>query len=524
MKELGGCSLKKNDLFEMEIEDLGNEGEGIGRLEGFTFFVKDALPGDVIRARVIKLKKNYGFARLEEIIIPSDDRVEPRCPVARPCGGCQLQHMSYPRQLEYKQQKVRSCLERIAGIQNPVLEPIQGMDEPYYYRNKAQFPVGTGKDGQLAIGFYAGHTHSIIDSTHCYIQARVNEYLTAAVREYLTECQIPVYDEESHRGLVRHILTRVGFSTGEIMVCLVINGTRLPKSDQLLKKLQSGIEQYNRITKEELSADSELIKPANAFYSEVKVTGGFAEGITEGQKASLSEGTAEGERQQEVTFQLQCFCLNINRERTNVILGTEIVPIYGEPYITDYIGEVKYQISPLSFYQVNPVQTKRLYQQALEYADISGNEIVWDLYCGIGTLSLFLARKARQVYGVEIVPQAIEDARKNAAINEITNAEFFVGAAEDVLPAQYEKSGGTMRADIIVVDPPRKGCEESLLETVVAMEPEKVIYVSCDPATLARDVKYLKGKGYEFVKARAFDQFGQSGHVESVCLMSRVDK
>ncbi|MBQ9120107.1 MAG: 23S rRNA (uracil(1939)-C(5))-methyltransferase RlmD [Lachnospiraceae bacterium] len=483
MKEQAGCGLKKNDLFELKIEDIGSEGEGIGRYDGFTFFVKDATAGDVITARVLKLKKNYGFARVEKILTPSPDRVTPRCPVAKQCGGCQLQHLSYEKQLEYKHNKVKNCLERIGGIENPVMEPILGMTEPYYYRNKAQFPVGVGKDGKPVIGFYAGRTHSIIDTEHCYIQARVNECLMAAVREFLTEYQIAPYEEESGTGLVRHILTRVGFTTGEIMVCPVLNGDKLPHAEALLAKLQKAVEEYN-------------------------------------QKTALQVAEIAGERKEPI-FKLQSLCFNVNKERTNVILGTKIIPYYGETYITDYIGEVKYQISPLSFYQVNPSQTRVLYEQALAYADLAGGEIVWDLYCGIGTISLFLAAKAKQVYGVEIVPEAIADAKKNAALNGISNAEFFVGAAEDVLPAQYEKSGGTMRADVIVVDPPRKGCEESLLATIVAMQPKRVVYVSCDSATLARDVKYLGEHGYEYVKARVVDQFGQSGHCETVCLLVR---
>lgn len=493
MKEQAGCGLKKNDLFELKIEDIGSEGEGIGKYDGFTFFVKDATAGDVITARVLKLKKNYGFARVEKILIPSPDRVTPRCPVAKQCGGCQLQHLSYEKQLEYKHRKVRNCLERIGGIENPVMEPILGMEEPYYYRNKAQFPVGVGKDGQPVIGFYAGRTHSIIDTEHCYIQARVNACLVAAVREFLTDYQVAPYNEETGTGLVRHILTRVGFTTGEIMVCLILNGEKLPHAEKLLEKLKNAVEKYNQ---EQTAAA--------------------------GDKCDLAkEPEKENVQGKETSYTLKSLCFNVNKERTNVILGTRVIPYYGETYITDYIGDVKYQISPLSFYQVNPSQTRVLYEQALVYADLAGGEIVWDLYCGIGTISLFLAAKAKQVYGVEIVPEAIADAKKNAALNGITNAEFFVGAAEEVLPAQYEKSGGTMRADVIVVDPPRKGCEESLLTTIVAMQPKRVVYVSCDPATLARDVKYLTEHGYEFVKARAVDQFGQSGHCETIALMRR---
>lgn len=556
MGELAGCGLKKNDLFNLAIEDMGSDGEGIGRYNGFTFFVKDAVPGDVIRARVLKLKKNYGFARVEELVKASADRVTPRCPVARQCGGCQLQHVSYERQLAYKQDKVKNCLERIGGLTNVTLEPIIGMEEPYYYRNKAQFPVGVGKDGRPVIGFYAGRTHSIVDTERCYIQAPVNEVLIAAVREYLTECGAAPYDEETHTGVVRHILTRVGFATGEIMVCMVINGERLPKAEVLREKLERAIEGWNRgivpaegnknlqiefaegakglLPVEEGQEQQEKGKqrkqsnmPAGAERDWQAVSAEGEQSLQAALTESIREASCrEAERDWKVNdsmqYRLASLCLNINTEKTNVILGSRVVPLYGETYITDYIGPVKYRISPLSFYQVNPGQTRRLYEQALAYADLKGGETVWDLYCGIGTISLFLAQRAKMVYGVEIVPQAIEDARKNAELNGITNAQFFVGAAEDVLPEQYEKSGGRMRADVIVVDPPRAGCAESLLKTIVDMQPEKVVYVSCDPATLARDVKYLREHGYGYVKGRAVDQFGMSGHVETVVLMSRT--
>lgn len=503
MTEGTGCGLKKNDLFELAIEDLGNDGEGIGRYNGFTFFVKDAVPGDVIRARALKFKKNYGYARVEEILTASADRVTPRCPVARQCGGCQLQHLSYERQLVYKQEKIKNCLERIGGVKDVCLEPIIGMEVPYYYRNKAQFPVGVRKDGKVAIGFYAGHSHNIVDTKECCIQAPVNAVLMAAVREYLEECGVAPYQEETHTGLVRHVLTRVGFVTGEIMVCVVVNGEKLPQAEVLLGKLEGAVREWNRKERETRKRGWE-----DGSSSSVRCDGAAKAGID----SSI-----------DLQYRLVSLCLNINTERTNVILGSRVVPIYGEAYITDYIGPIRYRISPLSFYQVNPGQTRRLYEQALAYADLKGDEVVWDLYCGIGTISLFLAQKAKMVYGVEIVPQAIEDARKNAELNGITNVEFFVGAAEDVLPEKYEESGGTMRADVVVVDPPRAGCGQGLLATVVRMQPGKVVYVSCDPATLARDVKYLGENGFEFVRGRGVDQFGMGGHVECVVLMSRME-
>lgn len=450
--------LKKNDQVEITIEDIGSEGEGIGKYEGYTLFVKDTAMGDRALVQVTKTGKTYGYARLIKLIKPSDFRVEPRCPIAARCGGCQLQHIDYKKQLEYKENKVRSCLERIGGFSDIPMEPIFGMDEPYYYRNKSQFPVGRNKEGGIAIGFYAGRTHSIINTEHCYIGAKVNEDILSFMRFFIEKYKIEPYDEETHKGFLRHILTRVGYSTGEIMVCLVVNAALLPHKEELIQGL-------------------------------LKISG------------------------------MKSICLNVNKEKTNVILGDRVIPLWGELYITDRIGSIKYRISPLSFYQVNPVQTKKLYDIALDYAELHGDEVVWDLYCGIGTISLFLAQKAKMVYGVEIIPQAIEDAKTNAEINGIKNAEFFVGAAEEVIPRKYKEEN--IHADVIVVDPPRKGCEQSLLDTILAMAPKRVVYVSCDPATLARDLKYLCEKDYELKKVRAVDQFGHSVHVETVVLLSR---
>ncbi|HEX3077324.1 MAG TPA: 23S rRNA (uracil(1939)-C(5))-methyltransferase RlmD [Lachnospiraceae bacterium] len=456
-------ALEKNDEIEVVIDGLGSEGEGIAHVDGYALFIKEALVGEKARVKIMKTKKSYGYARLIEILEPSPHRVEPRCVVARQCGGCQLQHLSYEEQLRFKQSKVTECLKRIGHFGeeiDAIIEPIIGMETPYYFRNKAQFPVGRGKEGSIVTGFYASRTHSIIDTSHCYIQAEGNEELLTIVKDYMNEEGIEPYDEENHKGLVRHILTRIGFVTGEIMVCLIINGKQLPHAERLVERLAS------------------------------------VKGMT-----SIS--------------------YNINTDKTNVIMGDKVVTLWGQPYITDYIGDIKYQISPLSFYQVNPVQTKRLYETALEYANLKGNEIVWDLYCGIGTISLFLAQKAKQVYGVEIVPQAIDDAKRNAEINGITNAEFFVGAAEEIMPQKYKESNGSMSADVIVVDPPRKGCDEALLDTIVKMQPERVVYVSCDPATLARDLRYLCDRGFELKRVRAVDQFGHSGHVETVALLSQ---
>ena len=460
--------MKKNEKIILKIEDIGVNGEGIGKVEGYTLFVKDAIIGDTVEAVITKPKKTYAYAKMINIIEPSEHRVVAKCPVARQCGGCQIQELSYEAQLEFKNKKVRGNLERIGGFSpellDEIMEPICGMAEPFYYRNKAQFPIGTDKEGKIVTGFYAGRTHQIIPNTDCALGVPVNREILQLILDYMNECHVTAYSEETGRGLVRHVLIRYGFKTKEIMVCLVVNGDNLPHSEKLVDKLAK------------------------------------IEGMTS------------------ITY-------SVNRENTNVIMGKEIGLLWGQGYITDYIGDVKYQISPLSFFQVNPVQTEKLYGLALEYADLKGEETVWDLYCGIGTISLFLAQKAKKVYGVEIVPQAIKDARNNAKINGIENAEFFVGKAEEVLPeyyAQYEREQGKRAyADVIVVDPPRKGCDEMLLQTMVQMQPERIVYVSCDSATLARDLKYLCENGYEMKKCRAVDQFPMTTHVESVVLLQK---
>ena len=452
------AEIKKNEIYEVRIEDMGHDGAGIGKINGYPLFVKDALIGDVAEVKIIKAKKNYAYARLMHLITPSLHRVTPRCPVARQCGGCQIQALDYGEQLLFKQRMVENNLRRIGGLADVEVLPVLGMDEPYRYRNKAQFPIGTDKEGNPVAGFYAGRTHSIIPCSDCMLGEEVNAQILSIVLDYMKRYHIPAYDETTGEGLVRHVLIRSAFATGERMVCLVLNGVQLPEQEALAEQLRH-------------------------IPGMTSITG------------------------------------NVNRERSNVILGNQVFPIWGKDTITDKIGDVSYQISPLSFYQVNPVQTRKLYETALSYAGLTGNETVWDLYCGIGTISLFLAQKAKKVYGVEIVPQAIEDARHNAKLNDIQNAEFFVGKSEEVLPAYYEENGGT--ADVIVVDPPRKGCDEALLYTIARMAPARVVYVSCDPATLARDLKYLCGRGYQVDKVQPVDMFGHTVHVETVVLLSK---
>lgn len=451
-------SYRKNDVLTVEIEDIGHDGAGIGKVDGYPLFIKDAVIGDVVEVKVMKAKKNYGYAKLLKIITPSASRVEPLCPYAKQCGGCQIQMMSYEEQLRFKENKVRNNLKRIGGFEEIPMEPILGMKNPFYYRNKAQFPVGYDKEGNLITGFYAGRTHSIINNRRCYLGVSENELVLNQVLDWMERNHISAYEEESGKGLIRHVLIRYGFTTKEVMVCLVVNGAGIPAKEDLIEGLRT-IPGMTSIT------------------------------------------------------------ISSNTKQTNVIMGEKITLLWGQPYITDFIGNIQYQISPLSFYQVNPAQTKRLYETALEYAGLSGDETVWDLYCGIGTISLFLAQRAKQVYGVEIIPAAIEDAKRNARLNQIENAQFFVGKAEEVLPEKYEKE--QIYADVIVVDPPRKGCEESVLDTMVQMEPKRIVYVSCDSATLARDLKYLCERGYEMKKVKAIDQFPQTEHVETVVLLQR---
>lgn len=492
--------FQKNDYVTVTIEDIGSEGEGIGKVDGFTLFIKDAVIGDTVEAKIIKSKKNYAYARLEKVLEPSPFRVEAKCACHRQCGGCQLQTLSYEKQLQFKQEKICNHLIRIGGFAAALIEekmePIIGMETPFFYRNKAQYPVGMDREGNVITGFYAGRTHSIIPNTNCCLGVKENEKILETILEYMRENHIAAYNEKTGKGLVRHILIRKGFTSGEIMVCLVIcaEKAKLPMQECLQEKL------------------------------------GKIPGMT-----SVS--------------------VSLNREMTNVIMGKEIHTIWGKDNITDTIHvrdmqkegypftgrELTFHISPLSFYQVNPMQTEKLYSLVLEYAELTGKETVWDLYCGIGTISLFLAGSARRVYGVEIVPQAIEDARENANRNNILNAEFFVGKAEEILPDFYAKRTEDMKheagrngcqgieeaavnmlhPDVIVVDPPRKGCDEACLATMLKMQPARIVYVSCDSATLARDLRILCDGGYEIQRVRGVDQFGQTVHVETVCLLTR---
>ena len=465
---------QKNQLLEVEITDITNDGEGVGKLDGYTFFIKDALIGDRVQFIVTKVKKTYGYGKVKTVITASEHRVKAKCPDARRCGGCQIQELSYERQLKFKRDKVVNNLIRLGGFEKEFLEsvegPIMGMkDDCFRYRNKAQFPIGYDKEGNLIAGFYAGRTHNIMPVDDCMIGASENKAILQAVLDWMKRYGISAYDEVLHKGIVRHVLIRKGFTSGELMVCLVVNADTLPKEKELVDCLLS-----------------------------VK--------------------------------EIQSISYSVNKEKTNVIMGDGYKTLYGSDTITDSIGNLEFKISPLSFYQVNPVQTRRLYEKALEYADLKGSETVWDLYCGIGTISLFLAQRAGHVYGVEIVPQAIEDARENAKINRLDNTDFYVGKAEEVIDKLWEKNKvskeGTdeyrmTHPDVIVVDPPRKGCDELCLSTILKMSPDRIVYVSCDSATLARDLKILCDKGYILKSFAPCDMFPHTVHCETVACLSR---
>ncbi len=553
---------EKNQLLEVTIEDMTNEGEGIGHADGYTLFVKDAVIGDRVLAVVTKAKKSYGYARVSEVLEPSPDRIPPVCPEARRCGGCQLQELSYAREALFKEDIVRRNLTRIGGFSfsengaeasgndveasgNDVetggeeveaggsrercigtcphakIEPLLAAEEPLRYRNKAQYPVGRSrKTGKIVTGFYAGRTHDIIDVRDCALTRAHNADILKAILAFMEKYKIPAYDEMTGKGLVRHILIREGFATGEIMVCLILNGPRLPHADDLVHTLSGLSVQWNNKGKNSIGSDAVI----------------------------------------------KSICFNINEKRTNVILGDRVLPAYGNPWITDRLGRFTFRISPLSFYQVNSVQALRLYETAVEFAGLHGTETVFDLFCGIGTISLFIAEKAREVYGVEIVPQAIRDAKENAERNGITNVHFFAGAAEDIAArGSFDEKTPLIHPDVVVLDPPRKGCEQSLLATIRRLAPDRIVYVSCDSATLARDLRFLVGAeqgaagieqsaagtgsdtpetesassncrtetmamaekkrslpAYRLERVRPVDLFPRTCHVETVCLISRV--
>ncbi|MDZ5713477.1 23S rRNA (uracil(1939)-C(5))-methyltransferase RlmD [Jeotgalibacillus haloalkalitolerans] len=444
--------VKKNDIVTVTIEDLTHEGHGVGKVDGYPLFIPLTLPDELVKVKVLKTTKNFGFGKLIELESVSEHRTEPPCPVYDRCGGCQLQHFSYEGQLAAKQKQVRDVLERIGKIKDVPVHPTLGMEDPWRYRNKSQIPVGT-ESGRVIAGFYATRSHRIVDTDVCLIQEEISDRVMNIVKEEADRFGIQPYDEERHKGVLRHVVVRYGRTSGEVMVVLVTRTKHLPHAEDLTAVLRE------------------------------KVPG------------------------------LKSIVHNINDQRTNVILGNKGQTIWGSDVIYDSIGEVKFAISARSFYQINPVQTEVLYQKALEYAQLTGEESVIDAYCGIGTISLFLAQKAKKVFGVEIVKQAIEDAKANAELNGFTNTEFEAGPAEEVIPAWHKKGN---QADVIVVDPPRKGCDQALLDTMLAMKPKRIVYVSCNPATLARDLRILEDGGYKTQEVQPVDMFPQTSHVECV--------
>lgn len=451
--------LSKNKEYIVDIVDIGQGGVGIGKYEGFTVFVDGGLAQDKIKVKITKSKKNYAVGDIVEIIEKSPFRVERKCSESlRQCGGCQIQELDYQKQLDVKTNEVKQVISRIGKLDDVVIHDTLGMEHPFRYRNKAQFPIQK-KDNMPVIGFYKKKSHDLISTDECIIQHEVNDKIIKIIKTYIRAYNVSIYDEKTHKGLLRHLVTKVGFTTGEVMIVLVANGKKLP----YLKELAS-------VLKENIPGFKTLV-------------------------------------------------VNVNTQKTNVILGKENIVAYGDGMIRDYIGELVFEISPLSFFQVNPLQTEVLYNKALEYANLGENDTVFDIYCGIGTISLFLAQKAKKVYGIEIVEDAIKDAKRNAKINNMDNVEFYVGKAEEVVPKMYKEG---KRANVVVVDPPRKGCDEKVLDTIVSMEPDRVVYVSCNPSTLARDLAYLNERGYKCHEIQPVDMFPHSVHVENVAWLSRV--
>lgn len=449
--------VKVGSIYKVEIIDLNHRGQGVAKIENFAVFINDAIPGDIGNIKIITVKKNYGVGEFIDITKPSKWRIEAPCHVVDSCGGCQIQKIDYDVQLDIKRKKVTDDMERIAKLDDIKIHETIGMEEPFRYRNKAQFPVQSGEDF-VRIGFYKRGTHEIVDTNRCIIQHPITDKIIKVMREYMKNYKVQPYDEKNGTGIIRHILTKTSFKTGDLMIVLITNGKKLPHKDELINLILENVEGVKSIIQ------------------------------------------------------------NINTRKSNVILGKETITLWGEDKIVDYIEDIKFNISPLSFFQVNPIQTEKLYNKALEYADLKGDETVFDLYCGIGSISLFLAKKAKKVYGIEVVKPAIEDAKNNAQVNGIDNAEFYLGKAEEVFPKIYKQG---IRADVVVVDPPRKGCDEKVLDTIIKMDPKKVVYVSCNPSTLARDLKYLDENGYKTREIQPVDMFPHTTHVESVTLLTR---
>lgn len=451
--------IKKDQIIELDITGMTHDGMGVGKIDGFAIFVQGAIDQEKVRVKIIKVQKSYAIARILEFLKKSPCRQEPSCSVYKRCGGCSLQHLSYEKTLEFKRQVVIDNLTRIGGLSDIAVNNTLGMENPINYRNKAQYPIGIGKDGPVA-GFYVRRSHEIVDTPVCDIQHPLSDKAKDIVLGYIKALNIPIYDETSGKGLIRHVVTKIGFGTGQVMVIIVATRPEIPKVNKLIYRLKRDI-------------------PG-----------------------------------------MQSIILNINPKPGNVVLGEQNITLFGSDTIEDKLGDLIFEISPLSFYQVNPLQTQILYNKAIEYADLSGSENVYDLYCGIGTIALFAARKASTVIGIEIVPEAVEVAKRNALKNNINNAEFYTGEVEQIFPRLFAEG---KNADVVFIDPPRKGCDEKLLKTLSDMSPKRIVYVSCNPSTLARDLKYLCGAGFEVREVQPVDMFPWTEHVETVALMSRVE-
>ena len=448
--------IQKNEEIIVDILSQGYEGEGVAKIENnFPVFIEGALRGEKIKIKIIKVKKTYAYGKIIEIIEKSEERVNSVCDIYSRCGGCKTQHMTYKEQLNFKRDRVKDCINKIAGLNVEIVKPTIGMNNPHRYRNKVQLPIGL-KNGKLQIGFFAERSHEIINMKSCNIQDKIADKVVELTRKWIVDYNIRPYNidgQYDEKGIARHIMIRRGFKTGEVMVVLVTNGDKLPYKEEFIHLIKNNIE-----------------------------------GIT-----SIIQ--------------------NVNNEKTNVILGNKSITLWGKETISDYIGDFKFNISPLSFFQVNPIQTEVLYSKVLEYADLTGQEDVFDAYCGTGTITLFLSQKAKKVYGVEIIPQAIENAIENAKINDVNNAEFFVGEAEKVIPNLISKG---VKSDVVVVDPPRKGCDRKLLEAISSINAKTIVYVSCDPSTLARDLGVLEELGYQTIKVQPVDMFPHTAHIENV--------
>ena len=450
--------VQKNEYYDVKIESLTHDGLGVARVDGFPVFVANALVGEEINMKVTLVKKTYAFGRAVDYFVTSGERVKPECGIYKQCGGCQVQHLSYEGQLKMKHDTVVNHLKRIGHIEDANVLPTIGMQNPSRYRNKTQVPFGYA-DGKVVAGFYQKRSHEIINMQSCLIQTDISDQIVETMRQLCQELEIDPYNESLNLGVLRHVIVRVGFKTEEIMVTLVTRTHEIPNSELLIQRLVSK-------------------------YPKIK---------------SIAQ--------------------NVNPKVTNVIFGDETRILYGEPYIYDEMNGIRFSISPRSFYQVNPIQTETLYSKAVEYAQLSGNEIVFDAYCGIGTITLFLAQHAKQVYGVEIIPEAIEDAKMNARLNGFENTQFAVGKSEEIIPAWIENG---IVPDVIVVDPPRKGCDRSLLDTMLEAAPDRIVYVSCDSSTLARDLRVLIDGGYKLEVVQPVDMFPQTAHIECVAKLVRA--